>query len=259
MEYLNLQTVSKRFNLNRNGFTLVELAITMGVILVLSTIGLFLYQSALAYARGTVCETNVKALKNAVEAYSFENDALPATLGQLKLEHVEKGYARALQENRWKVKFSQFMMKLEESDYAYAQFLTPENLKKYGVAEKVFLCPADGDGSPSYGINAAVQGKKWADINPNEIIVADSNHYVFTLPVGLAKRHHDKANAVTKDGQIVKVADAADVDPDDTGDDEVTLCHKPGGPEEKTITIPNSALSAHLGHGDTTGACASGK
>ena len=35
----------------------------------------------------------------------------------------------------------------------------------------------------------------------------------------------------------------------------VTICHKPGTPTEKTMTLPQSALSGHLGHGDTRGAC----
>jgi len=36
---------------------------------------------------------------------------------------------------------------------------------------------------------------------------------------------------------------------------DTTICHKPGTPAEKTKTVPQSALSGHLGHGDTMGAC----
>lgn len=36
----------------------------------------------------------------------------------------------------------------------------------------------------------------------------------------------------------------------------VTICHKPGTPAEQTKTIPSSALSGHLGHGDYEGPCA---
>jgi hypothetical protein len=49
--------------------------------------------------------------------------------------------------------------------------------------------------------------------------------------------------------------------PDDGGDDDdnnggnVTICHKPGTPAQKTKTVPQPALSGHLGHGDTMGAC----
>jgi len=34
--------------------------------------------------------------------------------------------------------------------------------------------------------------------------------------------------------------------------DKIMVCHK-----GKTLVIPETALSAHLGHGDTRGACAS--
>jgi len=33
--------------------------------------------------------------------------------------------------------------------------------------------------------------------------------------------------------------------------DKVTICHK----GKKTLVLPESAVSAHLGHGDTYGAC----
>jgi hypothetical protein len=35
----------------------------------------------------------------------------------------------------------------------------------------------------------------------------------------------------------------------------VTLCHKPGTPAEHTITVDESAVAAHLAHGDYLGPC----
>lgn len=43
----------------------------------------------------------------------------------------------------------------------------------------------------------------------------------------------------------------------DTGG-QVTICHKPGGKGGHTLTVPQSALQAHLNHGDTLGPCDSG-
>lgn len=34
-------------------------------------------------------------------------------------------------------------------------------------------------------------------------------------------------------------------------DDKVTICHK----NKKTLVLPESAVSAHLGHGDSYGPC----
>ena len=35
----------------------------------------------------------------------------------------------------------------------------------------------------------------------------------------------------------------------------VTVCHKPGTPAQKTMTLPQPAVDAHLGHGDIPGPC----
>jgi len=42
------------------------------------------------------------------------------------------------------------------------------------------------------------------------------------------------------------------------GENQVTICHHPpGNPTNvQTITVGQSAVPAHLAHGDTTGACA---
>jgi hypothetical protein len=39
------------------------------------------------------------------------------------------------------------------------------------------------------------------------------------------------------------------------GEDDLTICHKPGTAAEQTLTVTASALGAHIGHGDTTGPC----
>ena len=126
---------------SQKGFTLLELLVVLVIILVLSSVGIFAYQRAIAHAKETVCTTNLKALREAIDFYLSEHDALPASLGQLKFEHLEKGYAKAMEENRWLKKLCYFLVKLDASDQAYAQFLTYENLKKYGVTEKIFSTP----------------------------------------------------------------------------------------------------------------------
>jgi Cys-rich repeat protein len=36
---------------------------------------------------------------------------------------------------------------------------------------------------------------------------------------------------------------------------KVTICHKPGTPDEETIEVSNSAVNSHLRHGDQLGPC----
>lgn len=38
-------------------------------------------------------------------------------------------------------------------------------------------------------------------------------------------------------------------------DDDVIICHKPGTPAEKTMTVPQPAVQGHLNHGDYLGEC----
>lgn len=42
------------------------------------------------------------------------------------------------------------------------------------------------------------------------------------------------------------------------GQDKVAICHKPGTPAEKTLSVPAPALGGHIGHGDTLGPCENG-
>jgi prepilin-type N-terminal cleavage/methylation domain-containing protein len=250
MGRLGLQEAYRELRKNKSGYTLVELSITMAVILVLSTIGMYSYFSTLAYARETVCRTNLKALKTAIEQYVLENDALPATLGSLDLEHLNKGYAKAMEDMGWGARLSLLLLKLDESDHAYAQFLTYENLKRYGAKEKLFSCPADDNGPPSYGINGNLAGQKWSETSPNEIIVADSDLYVFTSLDQLAARHDQHYLAIKKSGEILALPAAGDADSAGDGDKKVTVCH-----EGNTLEISQSALDTHLAHGDTLGPC----
>lgn len=53
---------------------------------------------------------------------------------------------------------------------------------------------------------------------------------------------------------LVKIDFDGDDGDDDAAGHKVTVCHK----EKKTLTIDESALKAHLGHGDSEGACSGG-
>ena len=170
----------------RKGFTLTEVVITVVLIGILSTLGIATYRQVLDNARQKVCKTNLKVLETAVEMYALENDALPASLGDLKPSHVKKAYAKVMRKEGWFTKFAYFFVKLNTPREAYAQFLTYNNLGKYGAASQVFHCPADTNGGISYGINAQLKGKRWRDISQDTLIVADCDTPTFGE---LAYRH----------------------------------------------------------------------
>ena len=282
MDDLGLRRAFKRVRKNSIGYTLVELLTVLSIILILTTIGVFAYNRAIAYAKGTVCQTNLRALEAAIELYTMETDALPASLGRLHLEHIEKGYARAKGDRGWLKKLSFFLVKLDSSDEVYAQFLTPENLKTYGGSKATFHCPSDPNGGASYGINGNLIGRQWSKIDKGELVIADSDHYVFTTPDQIAQRHRHKAFALNKGGALLELGDEGDAvtskdksrgdgnhkkdknnvgstkkdnNKEDKDDSVIMICHKPGTGGERTMIVSRSTSSGHLGHGDTEGEC----
>ena len=180
----------------KKGFTLVEIIVVAIIVLILATLGLAGYQQLIENARQRVCATNLRALLAATEIYALEEDKVPASLGELKLEYLKKGYAKAINKRDWLTRFSYFFVKLNTSSQAYAQFLTPDNLEKYGVTKDIFHCPSVRISNvtrepvgPSYGLNPNLSASydKWADIPGGEWIVADCND--FSCSGGFANRH----------------------------------------------------------------------
>jgi prepilin-type N-terminal cleavage/methylation domain-containing protein len=212
MGNLSWKQAFKRVKDTKRGFTLVELLIILTVMLVLSTIGMYSYKRVLAHARESVCETNLSALHEAITLFSTENDALPASLGHLKLEHLERAFAKTMDGREWLIKAYTFLIKLDTSDYAYAQFLTYDNLKKYGVSREILHCPDDHNGGASYAINSKLQGKTWAEVGRDVILVADCDNYTFSAIDQLAKRHSNKALGIKKSAVLVEVLEDQTVD-----------------------------------------------
>lgn len=70
----------------------------------------------------------------------------------------------------------------------------------------------------------------------------------------------EKSDAKTEGSEK---SDKNDEKKEDTGKgvEQVTICHQPPGKpsERKTLTVPQSAVKAHLAHGDVTGECKSEK
>ena len=188
----------------KKGFTLIEVLVALAIVAVLATVATISYQYILANAKRKVCETNLMMLRNATEFYLIEKEALPATLGDLKLDHLKDAFAKAMKD--WWTKLSYFIVKYDASKGAYAQFLTYENLRNYGGADSE--CPYDHNGSPSYGINSSLANKKWSEINDYDFIIAESDSYVFSGSSDIALRHSGRALAITKNKAIVDISSA---------------------------------------------------
>ncbi len=221
---------NQKGRITNKGFTALQLIFTVAIILVLVSIASLSYKKILEMSREKVCATNQQALTNAVEAYvSSNNYVIPAVLGNLKLKHLKTGYAQVMKKAGWSTLFAHFIVRTSMSSEAYAQFLTYDNLKNYGVSQDFFLCPSDPNGGISYGINANIAGKPWYQISDNVIIVGDCDSHTFSSQGELRKRHGSGkvAIVVTKQGAVAKIEDGSvtsdtdNTDPafDDDGDD----------------------------------------
>lgn len=200
--------------IKNKGFTLIEIVIALSVLLILVSLAIFGYNRILDKAQRKICETNLNVLTTAVEHYGLEYDALPATLGDLRRDHFERAYARVTEENPWSNRFYGAVAKLGHSGESHAAFLTYDNLKAMTTPEH-FKDPADSNGGVSYGINASLVGRKWSEIGPDMVIIADSDSYVFTGLSDLVMRHsrglsgEHLAMAITKGKEILVFSENA--------------------------------------------------
>lgn len=70
---------------NHSGFTLVELAVVLAILVILMTIAIVVYNDVAARkARELSCESNITNTIRALSAYSAEHDGYPPNLNALK-------------------------------------------------------------------------------------------------------------------------------------------------------------------------------
>ena len=170
-------------------FTLIETIMIVVIIGILATISVAGYWQLLDNARQKVCDANLETLAAAIEIYSLEHDALPASLSMLAPEHIHKAYARVMEKKGVSYQVARAFVKMNEPRLAYAQFLTYGNLAKYGAEADIFVCPADTNGAPSYGLNGNAAGHTWESIPEGIPLIFDSDSYVVTSSSDLAFRH----------------------------------------------------------------------
>lgn len=186
---LYLNNIKKmQYRLGKKGFTLIEIVIALSVLLIIASLAIFGYNSMVDKARRKVCEGNLKALTNAIEYYSVEFDALPATLGNLHQDHFDKAFARMMEEHPVSNRFYGAIARLGISGESHAAFLTYDKLKPMATEDN-FKDPDDSNGGISYGINSSLTGKKWSEIGDDDLIVADSDSATFTGIRDIVSRH----------------------------------------------------------------------
>lgn len=200
----------------KKGFTLIEIIITVIILGVIVTFAIPGYRNLVENSKAKVCELNLKVLLGAVDAYAVENDVLPASLGGLSNEHLNRAWAKVFEaENSWRIKLTYFFVDFNQRGLAYAQSAW---LERYVGDIKYFTCPADTTPPPegySYGINSSLINMTFSQYrslpSATTVVVADSNESTFTAS-SVDKRHKkwtitgiiQYAQEVKKDEAIVK-------------------------------------------------------
>jgi len=76
----------------RSGFTLIELMIVMAIVVILISVAVPYYQKSITAAKESVLLSNLSAMRNAIDEYSYDKQKAPQTLDDL----VTDGYLRSV-------------------------------------------------------------------------------------------------------------------------------------------------------------------
>ena len=165
--------------MKKRAFTLIEIIIVIVIIGILATIGLPFYQNVLESSKEKVCQTNLLALKKAVEMYIMEHDTVPGSLSELKPETINKAYASVMSgKDAWKKRLAYLIVEGPQWGIAYAQ--------GYGMPK--LRCPSNPDTSPiaiSYGLNAGlakITSSQYKILTDDTVVVADAEAELFSYP-----------------------------------------------------------------------------
>ena len=74
------------------GFTMVELMIVMAIMLVLPTLAVASYTTAIKHAREAVLREDLQVMRTAIQSYTMDKEKAPQSLDDL----VQSGYLRAI-------------------------------------------------------------------------------------------------------------------------------------------------------------------
>ena len=99
-----LRSVLKK-NRGRSGFTLIELMIVMAIVVILISVAIPFYQKSITRAKESVLHSNLSAMRNAIDEYSYDKQKAPQQMSDL----VSEGYLRDVPKdpitgnNEWKI------------------------------------------------------------------------------------------------------------------------------------------------------------
>lgn len=163
--------------MKKKGFTLVEILTALVVLAVLVSISVAAYQKTVQFNEDKICKENQKVLKTAIDIYTMENNALPATLSLISPQQIYLAYQKV---TNGRSKTNSLLARL--ADFLKAKTAIAGDLGKYyGNNPKVLKCPSDkSSSSESYTMNTSVFSSKDAytnSANANTAVIYDADNY----------------------------------------------------------------------------------
>ncbi len=101
------------------GFTMIELMIVMAIMLILTTLAVASYTTAIKHAKEAVLREDLQVMRTAIQSYTMDKEKAPQSLDDL----VQSGYLRAIpidpmthSADTWVTDTSQDMYSLDETE-----------------------------------------------------------------------------------------------------------------------------------------------
>lgn len=196
--------------MKRRAFSLLEILFTLIIMGILTTIAYPTYQSFVEDSHARVCETNLRALKTALDIYAMDHDTMPGALGALPQEYINKAYAQVMQRpDAWKTKLAYAILEWDAKGMAYANdpnflyTLAKGNIRSItcpNAAHPPYDVGGGAISTPSYGVNniLAVGGTggtpmtslAYRNLNPNTILIGDFDGPILLGGVGTFPKRH---------------------------------------------------------------------
>ncbi len=175
--------------MQRKGFSILEIMVTLVIVGILATIGFPMYRGMVEDGKAKLCETNLRALKSALDVYVVEHNVVPGALSMIPSKDIDAAYARLEQgKDGWKVRLASWIVAADESAMAYADFL--QDLAAGNL--KMLACPANKAGGTSYGVFQGIEGltaDSYKALPSGQVLIGDCASATFKSVDELAKRH----------------------------------------------------------------------
>ncbi len=157
--------------MKKKAFTLVEIMIALIIVSVVVSLSIVTFQKTIEANNDKICRQNLKVLQGAIEIYTIENNALPATLSLLTSEQIHLAYEKVVgepKENRLAGYFNTLLG---------VKPLFADLGKYYGNDPKVLRCPADkttATGESSYILNSVFEEKNDLEDYSDIVLLSDT-------------------------------------------------------------------------------------